>query len=198
MRSFHLSFDYRCPSSYVTHMHVLDALEAGANWNVTFTPFSLSQSHVPDGEAPVWERPEIDSGLEALLVAVAVRDAVPDAFLRVHRGLFSVRHADGLPMTKATINAVLAHAGVDSDAVWADVATGGPLATVAKEHTAMVRDFAMWGVPTFVMGDQAVFVRITDRPNGDADASRERIERILGLMHDFPGLNEFKHTSLLH
>lgn len=198
MHAFSVSFDYRCPSSYVTHTHILDALDAGADWDVTFRPFSLTQSHVPDGEPPVWERPEIDSGLEALQVAVAVRDQAPDAFRRVHRGLFAHRHVEGRRLDRDAINGILGTSGVDADTIWSEVASGRPLVTVATEHTAQVENLDMWGVPTFVIGDQAVFVRINDRPDGDGDTSRTRIEKILVLMTDFPGLNEFKHTSMLH
>ena len=54
----------------------------------------------------------------------------------------------------------------------------------------------MWGVPTFILGDQAVFVRFMDRPQGDADRPSPPIERILDLLEGWTELNEFKHTSI--
>ena len=55
----------------------------------------------------------------------------------------------------------------------------------------------VFGVPTFIVGDHAVFVRLMARPEGDADAARATVERVLGLITDHPDLNEFKHTRLV-
>jgi hypothetical protein len=82
------------------------------------------------------------------------------------------------------------------DAVFDEIATGGPLATVRDEHTAAAEQHEVWGVPTFLLGDQAVFVRLMDRPQGDAEHARRSIQRILDLLVEAPELNEFKHTSL--
>ena len=91
---------------------------------------------------------------------------------------------------------VLTEQGVDADAVFAEIATGGPLETVRDEHTAAADDNDVWGVPTFVQGDRAVFVRLMERPRGDAAVADRTIDRVVGLLGDFPELNEFKHTSL--
>jgi hypothetical protein len=91
---------------------------------------------------------------------------------------------------------VLARAGVDADAVFDEIATGGPLDRVRVEHTAAAEDHDMWGVPTFVQGDKAVFVRLMERPRGDGQLARRTIDRVVGLLGEFPELNEFKHTSL--
>ena len=63
---------------------MVTGLRAGADWDVTFLPFSLGQAHVEEGETPVWERPDEDSGLLALQASIAVRDTQPDHFLDVH------------------------------------------------------------------------------------------------------------------
>ena len=52
----------------------------------------------------------------------------------------------------------------------------------------------MWGVPTFVLGDRAVFVRLMSSPTSDAEG-RASVERILDLLA-WTDLNEFKHTSI--
>jgi len=90
---------------------------------------------------------------------------------------------------------VLEGVGVDVDAVWAEVDSGRPLSTVEKEHTAFVESHTVWGVPTFIVGDQAVFVRLLERPDGDADKAKATIERLLDQI-DWTTLNEFKHTSI--
>ena len=198
MTAFGISWDYRCPASFVVHEHILDGLAAGADWDVTFFPYSLGQSHVEPGELPIWERPADDSGLEALQVAVVVRDSYPEAFLAVHRALFELRHVRGRQLDWENIAEVLVTAGIDPAAVHGEVASGRPLETVRQEHTEMVKKFDMWGVPTFVIGAKAVFVRLMERSGGDGELARTRIGRVLDLMTNYPELNEFKQTTLDH
>ena len=64
-----------------------------------------------------------------------------------------------------------------------------------SEHTASVDDLEAWGVPTFMQGDKAVFVRLMDRPRGDGQLAIRTIEKVVALLTEFPELNEFKHTS---
>jgi hypothetical protein len=197
MTSFSVTWDYRCPFARNAHELVVEGLKAGAGWDVHFVPFSLGQVHVAEGEPDIWERPGDDSGLLALQVGVVVRDQFPEQFPDVHLGLFAVRHDQGKHLNDETeIRKVLADHGVDADAVFAEVATGTPLATVRQEHTAAADDFDVWGVPTFIQGDQAVFVRLMERPKGDGDFARRSIERVVALLEEAPDLNEYKHTSL--
>ena len=48
----------------------------------------------------------------------------------------------------------------------------------------------------FISGDEAVFVRVMTRPEGDAATAIATIERILDLLEDHVELNEFKRTSI--
>jgi hypothetical protein len=196
MTDFAVTWDYRCPFARNAHEHVLEALEAGADWNVTFVPFSLGQVHVAEGEPDIWERPQDDSGLIALQAGVVVRDRWPDKFFEVHRALFALRHDEGRKFEEGEVRRVLGEHGVDADAVFAEIADGSALDRVRKEHTAAAEEHEVWGVPTFVLGDGAVFVRIMDRPGDDAAHAARSIQRVLDLLVDAPELNEFKHTSL--
>jgi 2-hydroxychromene-2-carboxylate isomerase len=195
VRSFAVTFDYRCPYARIAHDHVVAALADGAEWDVTFLPFSLGQSHVEEGQPDIWGRPEDDSGLLALQVGIAVRDTQPDMFLAVHSALFALRHDRGADLRqRELLDEVLTDAGTDVEAVWAEVASGRPLATIEKEHTGFVGTHDVWGVPTFIVDERAVFVRLLDRPADGAEANAA-IERILDAI-DWPLLNEFKHTSI--
>lgn len=197
MTHFTATWDYRCPFARNAHEHLIAGLRDGADWDVRFVPFSLGQVHVAEGEPDVWLRPESDSGLLALQVAVVVRDRFPDRFLDVHEALFALRHDEGRHLEdEADVRRVLTQRGVDADAVFAEVATGAALATVRDEHTAAADDHDVWGVPTFVQGDESVFVRLMTRPRGDAELARRTIDRLVDLLGGFPELNEFKHTSL--
>ena len=193
---FAVTWDYRCPFARNAHDHVLTALEAGADWDVTFLAFSLGQAHVEPGETDVWDEPESDTGLFALQCGVAVRDFLPEHFLAVHRALFEHRHARGGHLRRPDdIRDVLAGAGVDPEAVFEIVETGKPLATIKSEHTSFAASHDVWGVPTFIVGDQAAFVRLMDRTNGNVTVARTAVERIVDLLR-WPSLNEFKHTSI--
>jgi hypothetical protein len=195
-RAFGLTYDYRCPYARIVHDHVITGLRGGADWEVTWLPFSLGQAHVADGETPIWERPADDTGLLALQASIAVRDTQRDRFLDAHHALFEHRHGAAGPIKdRSDLAPVLASAGVDVDAVWAQIDGGEPLATVEKEHTAYVESHNVWGVPTFIVGDAAVFVRLLELPDGDADVAIPTIERVLDEIK-WPILNEFKHTSI--
>jgi DSBA-like thioredoxin domain-containing protein len=191
-RQFAVSFDYRCPFARNAHESVVAGLEAGRDWDVTFVPFSLDQIHVEEGEPPVWERDpsEWGTGVNALLWGIAVRDKFPDRFFAWHIAAFAARHDEGQKIAKVEILRDIAESvGLDVDAVEAEVASGRPLEKLAQEHTEAVKRHAMFGVPTFVVEDRAVFVRFMDRKNPDD------IDRTLDLL-EWRDLNEFKHTGV--
>ncbi|HTL85084.1 MAG TPA: DsbA family protein [Acidimicrobiia bacterium] len=191
-REFAISFDYRCPFARNAHESVVTGLREGRDWNVTFTPFSLDQVHVEEGEPPVWERdPAVwGTGVNALLWGIAVRDAFPDKFLDWHLAAFSARHDEGQKIAKVEVLRDIAESvGLDVDAVAKEADSGRPLETLAQTHTESVKRHSMFGVPTFVQGDQAVFVRFMTRKEPTD------IDRALDLL-EWPDLNEFKHTSV--
>ena len=94
-QTFAVTWDYRCPFARNGHEHILDALEAGAPWEVTFVPFFLNQAHVAEGGTPAWEDPAQQPDLLSLAAGVVVRDRFPEQFLAVHRALFAARHDRG-------------------------------------------------------------------------------------------------------
>jgi hypothetical protein len=198
-RSFGITFDYLCPFARNANEHVTAGLRDGADWDVDFVPYSLAQGHVGEGEPDVWERDDREtvSGILALQVGLTVRDDHPDAFLDVHDALFAARHDHGLDIKDPSVlRAVVAQVGLDADEVLEQARTGRAPKTLRTEHESAVDQQAVWGVPTFIAGDRAVFVRIMDRPEGDADRARGRIEGILDLVEGEPELHEFKQTDL--
>jgi predicted DsbA family dithiol-disulfide isomerase len=194
---FAVSWDYRCPFARNAHEHLVEGLRAGADWDVTFIPFSLNQAHVEEGGLDVWDDPSKADALLAMQVGIVVRDRFPDQFLDVHHALFRARHEEGRDIREeAILREIVGEHGVDADAVFAEIADGWPLETFRKEHEAAAGDHKVWGVPTFVKGDQSVFVRLMTRPAGDAAVATRTIERVVDLVGGFPELNEFKHTSI--
>ena len=197
--SFAVTWDYRCPFARNAHEQVLTALEAGADWDVRFVPFSLGQVHVGEGETDVWDEPGKDTGIVALQAGVVVRDRWPDKFYAVHRDLFAARHDHGLKLNEEdVVRDVLTRHGVDVDEVFAAIEEGTVLKQIRTEHEAAVEQNNVWGVPTFISGDEAVFVRLMDRAPAGADAEKARrsVERVVELLDGWPELNEFKHTGI--
>jgi hypothetical protein len=195
--SFSVTWDYRCPFARNGHEHILDALDAGAPWDVTFLPFFLNQSHVPEGGTPAWDDPAQQPDLMSLSAGVVVRDRHPDQFRAAHRALFAARHDQGGDLRdRSVVEAALTKAGVDADTVLAEVDAGWPAKVIRDEHEQGVNDLDVFGVPTFIIGESAAFVRLMTRPQGSAQVARDTIDRVLDLLGDHPELNEFKHTRL--
>lgn len=195
--SFAVTWDYRCPFARNAHEHLLAGLAGGADWDVRFVPFSLGQVHVAEGETDVWDEPAKDTGLLALQAGVVVRDRWPDKFRAVHTALFAARHDEGLQIKDLdVVRRVLIDNGVDADEVFAAIDDGTVLKQVRAEHEEVAASHTVWGVPTFISGEQAVFVRLMDRPGDDAELARRSIERVIDLLDGWPELNEFKHTSI--
>jgi hypothetical protein len=196
--SFAVTWDYRCPFARNAHEHLLTATDGGsADWDVRYLAFSLDQAHVEEGQPPVWEQPDRYPGLLANLAGIVVRDRFPEQFAAAHRDLFSARHDQALDLRdRDVVTKVLDQVGLDATGVLAEVDAGWPLATLKAEHTAAVEDHSVFGVPTFIQGDRAVFVRLLDRPGDDASLATATIDRVLDLLGTWPELNEFKYTSI--
>jgi hypothetical protein len=195
--SFSVTWDYRCPFARNGHEHLIAGLRAGADWDVRFLPFNLDQTHVAEGDAPVWDEPDRYPGLLAGEVGIVVRDRLPERFLAVHEALFRARHDEALDTRdKKVLADVLTSVDVDAGAVLGEIADGWPLETFRKEHESAVADYRVFGVPTFIVGDRAVFVRLMNRPAGDGAVGTATIDRVLTLMGSAPEINEFKYTSI--
>ena len=195
--SFDVTWDYRCPFARNAHEHLVAALEAGAEWQVGFRVFALDQAHVAEGDPPVWEEPDRYPGLVANEAGVVVRDRQPELFHRAHIALFAARHDQALDLRQRdVIGRALDDAGVDGASVLSEIDAGWPLDILRKEHSEAVESLDVFGVPTFIFGDRAVFVRLMDRPEGDAKKAISAIERVVELADSWPELNEFKYTRI--
>jgi DSBA-like thioredoxin domain len=196
-RRFAITHDYLCPFARNAAEVVVRALDAGAPYQVEYRAFSLSQVHLAEGERPVWA-PEAApaSGVLALQWGLAVRDELPERFPDVHLALFAARHDQGRDLNDPEVlAAAVASAGVDPGEVEKLVAGGRPAAALADDHTWAVDTRRVFGVPTFIGDRRAVFVRLMERPDGP-ETARATLERVLGLVEDWPDLNEFKATTI--
>ena len=164
MTDFAVTWDYRCPFARNAHEHVVAGLRAGAGWNVRFVPFSLGQVHVAEGDPDVWDRPEVDRGLLAPAGpgwSGPVRRPVPRrprGALRPppRRGQAPGGRGRGAPGAGRTTTSTPTRCSPRSPAARPSSRCGS--STRPRPRTTLP------GVPTFMQGDRAVFVRLMHRP----------------------------------
>lgn len=191
--AFTLTYDYLCPFARIANETVVHMLERGDDYDVTFMPFSLTQNHRgPEGPA-VWDDGEDladASGVRALLWSLAVRDEAPEAFGSFHRAVFDARHDDGADINDPVVLARIAEdSGLDAAAIGSAVGSGIPMKVLRDEHTRLVEDHAVFGVPTFIADGEAVFVRFMERHRPDD------VARVIDMI-GWSNVNEFKRTTI--
>lgn len=191
--SFAITFDYLCPFARNLNESAIEGLEAGHAWDVNFRPFSLAQTKIEEGEPDVWDRvpgEEGTWGVLALQWGIAVHDNWPRAFFSFHNSLFAARHDRGLDIgDESVLSDVADAAGLDGRSVANTVAGGGPGRMLQDEHQDLVARWDVFGVPTLIVGDEAVFVRSMERHRPD------EVARLLDLV-SWTNLNEFKRTRI--
>jgi len=190
-RSIAVTYDYLCPFARNAHEALVTAEREGRDLDIRYLAFSLQQAHVEEGERPIWERPreEWGRGVNALAYGIAVREEFPDQFHDFHLAAFAARHDEGKKYEPAVLDEVTASVGLDVEAVHKVIDTGRPLEILAAEHTEAVDRWGVFGVPTFLEGDHAVFVRFMERNRVDD------LDRALDLL-SWDRLNEFKRTRI--
>jgi predicted DsbA family dithiol-disulfide isomerase len=190
-RTVAVTFDYRCPFAYNGNAAVVNAIREGSDVEFRFVPFSLDQAHVEEGDTPVWEREpdQRGSGVRALLYGLALRERHPDEFCAAHLAIFAQRHDHGLRFEEQVLRDAVASVGLDPDVVAEEAAGDEALEILANEHTEAVARWEVFGVPTYIEGDEAVFVRFMERGRVDD------LEHVLSMLQ-WSRLNEFKRTRI--
>jgi protein-disulfide isomerase-like protein with CxxC motif len=192
MTAFEITYDYLCPFARIANEAVVEAIERGANYDVTFAPFSLTQNHLTESDTPVWDKSVSDAGrgVHAHYWGIAVRDNFSDRFNDFHVALFNAKHDDLLDIDDPAVLASVAHdVGLDAAEVAEIVASGVPAKTLAAEHMRLVQDHSVFGVPTFIANDEAVFVRFMQRHE------LEDLDKVVGMV-GWTNVNEFKRTKV--
>ncbi|MGC9156145.1 MAG: DsbA family oxidoreductase [Ferrimicrobium sp.] len=194
---FAINWDYRCPFARNMHEHLITAMQDGADYQVDFVPFSLSQVHIEDGEPDVWSDPERYNELLAVMTGMTVQRHFPENFPGVHLALFAARHDRALDLSDWSVLAsILESHEVTPEEVRKLIDSEHILEDFRRQHLASVEEHHVFGVPTFIVNGQAAFVRVMHRPNGDAKVARATIDRVLDTMTNYPEFNEFKYTSI--
>ena len=86
--------------------------------------------------------------------------------------------------------------GLNGTGIVEDALSGWPAELARSEHEEGAQRWGVFGVPTFITGEKAVFVRVMSRPEGDAKLAETTVERVLDLVDGFPDLNEYKFTRI--
>lgn len=194
---FSINYDYRCPFARNLNEHVVTALAAGANFEVNFVPFNLSQVHVEEHAEPIWDDPSRESDLLANEVGYIVSKLFPEKFLQSHIDIFSLRHDKGKTLRDFDdIATVLEYRGIDANTVKAELDAKSFSTEVRKLHEAQVNDLEIFGVPTIFDDKTAAFVRIMTRPDRDPARSIDLVKRAVDHVFTFSIFNEIKHTSI--
>jgi predicted DsbA family dithiol-disulfide isomerase len=174
MKTFTVTYDYLCPFARIASESLVDAVAAGA-------------------AVAVWDRGPSDEqgrGVLALFWSLAIRDGFSESFLEFHKSLFNAKHDDLVDIgDEAVLRDIATKVGLDADAVAAAVETGVPAKTLEAEHTALVEDLGVFGVPTFIAGEEAVFVRFMERHKLDD------LDKVIDMI-SWTNVNEFKRSRI--
>ena len=192
-RSIAVTFDYRCPFAYNGNAAVIAALRAGSDVDFRFTPVLARPGARRGGRAAdVGARPVGVGHRACSRCSTASRCATRSPTSS------STRTSRCSPPATTTacklgdedvLRDAVTEAGLDADAVAEEAHSGRPLKTLAAEHTEAVDRWAVFGVPTYIEGEEAVFVRFMERGRVDD------LERALDLLQ-WSRLNEFKRTRI--
>jgi hypothetical protein len=175
---------------------VVTALRAGADFDVTFVPWTMSQGYRGDGAPDVWDDPARDAEHLALAVSTSIRDLMPERFLDAHEALFRARHERAIRLVnEREITEALGGLQLDLQPIFEDVASRRPHKVIGESFRDFER-YEAFGVPTFVVDGDATFVRYMNPPTDDPKASIAVIESLITLMSNESALNEFKHTKV--
>ncbi|MDA8278434.1 MAG: DsbA family protein [Actinomycetota bacterium] len=195
-KSFSINFDYRCPFARNLNEHLVSALKSGADYEVEFIPFNLSQVHVEEGERSIWDDPSREVDLIANEVGYIVSKLYTEKFLDVHIGLFSLRHEKGKGLKRfEEMEDLLDENGIDATKVREVLESKVYRDETRELHRHQAEDLDVFGVPTLFDGEKAAFVRILDRPTDTTD-SVAVLDRIVDHVFLHPELNEIKHTRV--
>ena len=131
--------------------------------------FSLEQvnsKHDPPWK--VWEQPEDypSRGLMAFIAAEAARRQGEASFISFHLALLKAKHEQGLNIADInTLIEVADGAGMEMRQFQKDLSDRGFLTKLARDHTAAVETFGVFGTPTLVFpGGKAVFLKLASPP----------------------------------
>ena len=139
---------------------------------ITWRSFLLEQANRPNKEREpdwrIWEQPDeyASRGLWAFRAAEAARNQGSAAHDRYHLALLRARHEDQRDIADKEVLSELAEGeGLNLKQFQADLVDRGLLQRIGADHTRAIKEFNVFGTPTFVFGPgQAAYIRILPPP----------------------------------
>ena len=171
--------------------------QTGQAIEVDWQPFSLSQVNNKDGDN-VWERPDVISGEDPILLAhkagLAVKRQGNEAFEAYFMALLKARHEDKADLNdQAVIDAAGDAAGIDMARFREDIADPSLLEELAESHTKAVDEYGAFGVPTFVFDSgNFAFLKMFIPPDEQAV---EIYDNLMKSMSEYAHVGEFKRPQ---
>jgi predicted DsbA family dithiol-disulfide isomerase len=190
---FEVFFDYTCPFVYRAAA-LLEAVRRSERRNIEarWRYFSLTQVNSKDDGWTVWNALPSESvrGRGAFAAAEAARRQ--RRFDDLHMALLVARHRDRLDIEDAAVlEQVASDAGLDIDRFRRDVGDPGILAGLARDHLLAVKEFGVFGTPTFVFANGAsAYVRLAELIE-DPDAV-DVFDRLVSVAAAEPRILEIK------
>jgi predicted DsbA family dithiol-disulfide isomerase len=184
-----VSYDYTCPyvNATVAWLREVQA-KAAETIEIEWRYFSLEQVNQRAGDGVnVWDRPAgyQTSGLEAFAAAEAARrQENPEAWDRLHAGLFRARHSGQTEqLTRAVVERVAEEAGLDMARFRRDMDDPTILDTLKRDHADAAAE-GVFGTPTFFFENGGSgFLKMMPAPTG-AEALRtwEHVKALIGTV----------------
>ena len=189
-------FDYLCP--FVYRMAVLlDAVRATGRrpLNVRWRYFSLTQVNAKEEGWTVWDAPESATVRGRLAFHAAEAARRQGKFDALHLPLLRARHRDRLDIdSRAVIEDVAEHAGLDLDRFRKDLDDRSLLEALARDHREAAGELGVFGTPTLVFaGGAAAYVRLSEEV--DRATAVEVFDRIYGVAQQEPRILEIKRPA---
>lgn len=172
----------------------------GTSLDVTWRHFLLDQVNSKEGpEWKIWEQPEDrqGKGMLAQRAGEAARKQGREAFEEYHLALLVARHGpEGRRISlneKGPLLEVAREAGLDARKLERDMADSALLEIIGNDHTEAVRQYGVFGTPTFVFeSGQAAYLKMFVPPPEDTISL---FMDFTGLMSGRPYLGEVKRPQ---
>jgi hypothetical protein len=180
-------FDYTCAYSFRVWRWLGGQVRPlRPDLELEWVGFSLKEANRADGESVFAEVGDPRLSVVALALAAAARERGGERF---HDGAFSAFHSGGPRVTRDDLLALAVRDGVDVDRFWRERRVW--IDRVASEHSAAVQRWGVFGTPTLVIDDEAVYLKIGEVPADERQGVRlwEAVET-LAVQH--PDLVEIK------
>lgn len=185
MRQLICYFDYTCSYSYKAWLW-LEEVASGHKISVEWRPFLLKEVNREPGERSYFDRETIESvALLALALSIAARGQHHTTY---HERTFRAMHEDEERPDEAGIYEIARDAGVDVDAFRNEQRRW--IEAVASEHRLATTRWGVFGTPTLVIEENAVYLKL-DSPPADPGGFWIALET-MALSH--PELIELKRA----